>query len=81
MYNVAGISPSAQELEQAIRKRLPTVQISYTPDPLRTAIVESWPQQIDDSVARHDWNWKPQWNLEQITDKIIEVLGDELARQ
>lgn len=81
VYNVAGISPSAEELGQAIHKRLPKVQITYTPDPLRTAIVESWPQQIDDSVARHDWNWKPQWNLEQITDEIIEVLGNELARQ
>jgi len=81
VYNIAGISPSAEELAGAIRKRLPAVQISYTPDPLRTAIVESWPQQIDDSTARRDWNWKANWNLDQITDEIIEVLGNELARQ
>jgi nucleoside-diphosphate-sugar epimerase len=81
MYNIAGILPSAEELAQAIQRRLPAVQITYNPDPLRTAIVESWPQQIDDSEARKEWHWKSNWNLEQITDEIIKVLRNELARQ
>jgi threonine 3-dehydrogenase len=81
VYNIAGIVPSAEELAEAVRKRLPAVKITYNPDPLRTSIVESWPQQIDDSAARKDWKWKSSWNLEQISDAIIEVLKNELARQ
>jgi threonine 3-dehydrogenase len=81
MYNIAGIHPSADEMAQAILKRLPAVRITYNPDPLRTSIVESWPKEIDDSAARKDWGWKSNWNLEQITDEIIEAMKDELARQ
>jgi threonine 3-dehydrogenase len=81
MYNIAGIRPSAQELATAIRKHLHDVQITYTPDPLRTAIVESWPAQIDDSDARNEWNWKSDWDLDRITVKIIELLRGELASQ
>lgn len=81
VYNIAGIFPSAEELAQVILKRLPKVQITYKPDPLRTSIVESWPRTIDDSAARTDWQWKSNWSLEQIADEIIEALKDELARQ
>ncbi len=81
VYNIAGLCPSAEELAGAIRRRLPTVQITYDPDPLRTSIVESWPQAIDDSAARQDWKWKSTWDLDRIADEVIEVLKHELARQ
>jgi len=79
VYNIAGISPSAEELAQAIRKLLPKVQLIYRPDPLKCAIVESWPDRIDDSEARKDWGWDSTWNLERTTDEVIEVLRHELA--
>jgi nucleoside-diphosphate-sugar epimerase len=79
VYNIAGIAPSAEELEQAIRKLVPKVQFTYRPDPLKCAIVESWPHQIDDSSARKDWGWDSTWNLERTTDEVIEVLRHELA--
>ena len=79
VYNIAGISPSAEELAQAIRKLVPKVQLSYRPDPLKCAIVESWPDQIDDSAARKDWGWDSTWNLERTTDEVIEVLRHEFA--
>jgi nucleoside-diphosphate-sugar epimerase len=79
VYNIAGIAPSAEELAQAIRTRLPEVRITYRPDPLTCAIVESWPHRIDDSRARKDWGWDSTWNLERTTDEVIEVLRYELA--
>lgn len=79
VYNIAGIAPSAEELAQAIRKLVPEVQLSYRPDPLKCAIVESWPHHIDDSAARKDWGWDSTWNLERTTDEVIEVLRHELA--
>ena len=79
VYNIAGIAPSAEELAQAIRTRVPEVQITYRPDPLKCAIVESWPDRIEDSTARKDWGWDSTWNLERTTDEVIEVLRHELA--
>jgi nucleoside-diphosphate-sugar epimerase len=79
VYNIAGIAPSAEELAQAIQTRLPKVQITYRPDPLKCAIVESWPHRIDDSAARNDWAWDSRWDLERTTDEVIEVLRHELA--
>ncbi|MGA9798255.1 MAG: NAD-dependent epimerase/dehydratase family protein [Terriglobales bacterium] len=79
VYNIAGIAPSAEELAQAIRAHLPKVDLTYRPDPLKCAIVESWPHRIDDSAARKDWGWESTWNLERTTTEVIEVLRHELA--
>ena len=79
VYNITGISPSAEELAQAIRAHLPKVQFTYRPDPLKCAIVESWPHRIDDSAARKDWGYDSTWNLKRTTDEVIEVLRHELA--
>ncbi len=79
VYNIAGIAPSAEELAQAIRTLVPKVQLTYRPDPLKCAIVESWPHRIDDSAARKDWGWDSTWNLERTTDEVIEVLRHEFA--
>ncbi len=81
VYNIAGIAPSAEELARAIQARLPEVRITYHPDALKCGIVESWPHRIDDSEARQDWNWNSTWNLERMTDEVIEVLRLELASQ
>jgi threonine 3-dehydrogenase len=81
VYNVSGIHPSAEQLAQVIQERVPQVRITYHPDPLRTAIVESWPQQINDDAARADWKWKSRWTLNQIADDVIQELRSDLARQ
>ncbi|MBS1852850.1 MAG: NAD-dependent epimerase/dehydratase family protein [Acidobacteria bacterium] len=78
VYNVHGMSPSAAELEHAVRARIPNANISYRPDPAICALIEGWPHQIDDSEARRDWNWKPSWDLNKTADEIIGLLKDEL---
>ena len=45
-------------------------KIKYKPD-YRQAIAESWPQSIDDSVAKKDWNWKPEYDLEKLTNDML----------
>ncbi len=79
VYNINGITPSAEELARVIQARLPNVRITYHPDPLKTSIVETWPQQIDDAEARRDWNWKAAWDLEQIADEVIQTLREVAA--
>ena len=70
-YNIAGMSFSPKEIAAEIKKHLPGFNIVYKPDN-RQQIAESWPQNIDDSVARQDWNWKPEFDLETMTKDMIE---------
>lgn len=70
-YNVAGISFSPGDIAAQIQKHLPQFFISYNPD-YRQAIADSWPQSIDDSTAQNDWHWKPEYDLEKLTEDMLE---------
>ncbi|MBV4356834.1 NAD-dependent epimerase/dehydratase family protein [Pinibacter aurantiacus] len=72
-YNVAAISFSPKEIAACIKKHIPEFEISYKPDS-RQAIANSWPQSIDDTVARNDWNWKHEYDLEKMTSDMLENL-------
>ncbi len=65
-YNISGISFSPKELSLMIKKTIPDFEISYKPD-YRQPIADSWPQSIDDSVARNDWGWKPEYSIDKLT--------------
>lgn len=69
-YNFAGFSFSPAELAAEIKKTIPHFTISYEAD-FRQAIAESWPQSIDDSVARKDWGWKPEYDLERMVQDML----------
>lgn len=75
-YNLAGLSFSPAELTTAIRKIYPDFETSYTPD-FRQAIAESWPQSVDDSTAQNDWGWKQTYNLEKLTQTMIDGLKSQ----
>jgi nucleoside-diphosphate-sugar epimerase len=70
-YNIAGVSFSPKELAAEIRKHLPGFRISYAPDS-RQNIADSWPQSIDDSVARSHWGWTPEYDLPGMTRDMLE---------
>jgi nucleoside-diphosphate-sugar epimerase len=72
-YNVSGMSFSPAEIATEIGKCLPGFQISYKPD-YRQSIADSWPQSIDDSVARNDWGWKEEFTLKTMTIDMLENL-------
>jgi nucleoside-diphosphate-sugar epimerase len=65
-YNISGMSFSPKEIADEIKKHIPEFEISYQPD-YRQQIANSWPQSIDDSVARNDWGWKEDYNLQRMT--------------
>jgi len=69
-YNISAISFSPADIAAAIKKRIPEFEIKYKPD-YRQAIADSWPQSIDDSVARKDWGWKHQYDLEKLTNDML----------
>jgi len=72
-YNIAAISFSPKEIATEIQQHMPDFSISYKPD-YRQAIADSWPQSIDDSVARSDWGWKEQYNLSKMTGDMLSNL-------
>jgi nucleoside-diphosphate-sugar epimerase len=72
-YNVSAMSFSPREIAAEIKKHIPNFSISYKPD-YRQAIAESWPQSIDDSVARKDWGWKEEYNLPAMVRDMLENL-------
>ena len=72
-FNMASMSFSAGELAAEIKKHIPEFKVDYKPD-FRQAIADSWPQSIDDSAARKEWNWKPTFNLASMTKDMLEKL-------
>jgi len=69
-YNVAGFSFAPEEIAASIQKSMPDFTISHEPD-FRQQIAESWPQSIDDSVARADWGWKPEYDLDAMSVDML----------
>ena len=72
-YNLSGMSFSPREIAAEIKKQIPEFSITYKPD-YRQQIADSWPQSIDDSVARKDWGWKEEFNLGSMTRDMLENL-------
>ncbi|MEJ5171601.1 MAG: NAD-dependent epimerase/dehydratase family protein [Fimbriimonadales bacterium] len=65
VYNVTSFSPTAAELEARVRAAFPDWRMTYEPDLKRQAILDSWPEDTDDSAARSDWGWAPDYGLER----------------
>lgn len=76
-YNISGMSFSPAEIGKAIQQHLPDFQMSYAPD-YRQEIANSWPQSIDDTVARNDWGWQHEYDLERMTADMLANLTSEV---
>lgn len=76
-YNFSGISFSPKELVTEIKKLMPEFKVDYQPNHTQ-AIADSWPKSIDDSVARKDWNWKPEYDLSKMTKAMMDNLQKKL---
>lgn len=72
-YNIAAFDFTPAELYEEIKKHLPSFSISYAPD-FRQQIADSWPQSIDDSAARRDWDWQPQYDFSSMVKDMITQL-------
>lgn len=74
-YNLSAIDFTPKEIAATIKEHITDFSITYEPD-FRQKIADSWPQSIDDSRAREDWNWQHEFNLEGMTNDMLEHLSD-----
>lgn len=81
VYNVAAFSPTAAEIAASITRVLGDVSITFEPDPVRQAILDSWPCALDDGCARQDWGWEPEYDLERMTADLIPRIRRLLAER
>ncbi len=77
-FNVTAMSFPPEMIAVEIKKYIPEFTMDYDVDPIRQAIADSWPNSMDDSVAREEWGWKPEYDLEAMTKDMLEVLSKKL---
>jgi nucleoside-diphosphate-sugar epimerase len=77
-FNVTAMSFEPEELVASIRKYIPEFEMKYDVDPVRQAIADSWPNSLDDTAAREEWGWKPEYDLDAMTKDMIEKLRVKL---
>lgn len=71
VYNISAFSISAKEIADLVLKVFPNTTISYNPHPARQKIVDSWPGAVDDSLARRDWAWKPDYDIKKAFEEYL----------
>lgn len=73
-FNVSAFSFTPAELVESIKKYMPEFECDYETD-YRQQIADSWPTSIDDSIARDEWSWQPDWNIDSMTKDMLEKLS------
>jgi nucleoside-diphosphate-sugar epimerase len=77
-FNVTAFSFTPAELAEEIKKHIPEFEIDYEPD-FRQQIADSWPMSLDDSVAREEWGWKPDYDLPAMVKEMLEKISKKLG--
>ena len=73
-FNIASMSFDPEIICAKIKEHVPGFEMEYELDPLRQAIADSWPDSLDDTCAREEWDWKPEYDLERMTIDMLENL-------
>ncbi len=76
-FNVTAMSFDPEEIAESIKKYIPEFELDYDVDPVRQAIAESWPNSLDDTAAREEWGWKPEYDLDSMTKDMLEKLSEK----
>ena len=79
VYNIAGISPTAIEIVEEVKRHIPDADLKFKPDPELVAIVDSWPARLDDSKARRELGWTLQYPLDKLVPDFIREVRENLS--
>ncbi|MDO5062878.1 MAG: L-threonine 3-dehydrogenase [Peptostreptococcaceae bacterium] len=80
-FNVTAMSFAPEEIAAEIKKIIPEFEFGYDVDPVRQAIADSWPDTLDDSAARKEWGWNPDYDITAMTKDMIEKLSEKLKNE
>jgi nucleoside-diphosphate-sugar epimerase len=78
-FNINAMNFSAGELAASIKKYIPSFICEYKPD-YRQKIADSWPKSLDDSAARREWGWKPDYDLDMMTKQMLKKMSEKVKR-
>jgi nucleoside-diphosphate-sugar epimerase len=78
-FNIAAMQFTPAQLADAIRAHLPQFQMSYDVDPVRAGIAASWPKRLDDSAARAEWGWRPEYDMNAMVADMLQKLAARLG--
>ncbi|MCH5330714.1 MAG: NAD-dependent epimerase/dehydratase family protein [Alistipes sp.] len=78
-FNIASMSFTPEIIAAEIRKHIPDFTLDYNVDPVKEEIARGWPDMLDDSCAREEWGWNPEWNLSRMTEDMLSVLSQRLG--
>ena len=79
-FNIASMSFDPEAIYTAIKKYRPQFEMVYEVDPLKQSIADSWPNSLDDTCARQEWGWNPQYDLDSMTKDMLEKLEARLLK-
>ena len=80
VYNVTSFSLTAEEFRDIVCRNFPGADIGYVPTPSRQKIIDSWPEDTDDSAARRDWGWQPDYDCERaFADYLIPAIKERYS--
>lgn len=79
-FNIASMSFDPEIIYRNIKKYIPDFEMEYDVDPLRQSIADSWPNRLDDTCARIEWDWRPEYDLDAMTQDMIEKLKVKLGK-
>lgn len=79
-FNIASMSFDPEEIYHKIKEYIPDFEMEYELDPLRQKIADSWPDSLDDTCAREEWDWKPEYDLDAMTKDMILNLRKKLGK-
>ena len=79
-FNIASMSFDPEAIYTTIKKYRPQFEMIYEVDPLKQSIADSWPNSLDDSCARQEWDWNPQYDLDSMTKDMLEKLEARLLK-
>ncbi|GAH02404.1 unnamed protein product [marine sediment metagenome] len=77
-FNLTAFNFTPKEIAEKIKVHIPDFQMEYNVDPVRQAIADSWPNHMDDSSAREEWGWSPEYDLDAMVKDMIEKLTEKL---
>jgi nucleoside-diphosphate-sugar epimerase len=77
-FNITSMSFTPEILFNEIKKHVPSAEFTYDVDPVKAAIADSWPNMMDDRCAREEWGWKPEWELGNMVEDMLQAIRKKL---